>query len=160
MAYTEYKGRKKTMAYVITDKCNGCTACSRLCPVEAISGERKQQHEINAGQCIECGVCGKVCAQGAILDGCGVATVFEKRTQWPKPSFEHKKCMSCTICVDACPVSCIGMSAPQNGKKGQHEFPFLKNDKACIGCGFCSSECPVEAVAMRRPVSSGEKGTE
>ena len=53
--------------YKITDKCIGCTLCSRKCPVHAISGERKTVHAINAEACIKCGVCIENCKFGAIV---------------------------------------------------------------------------------------------
>lgn len=63
------------MAYSINDKCNGCSACKLLCPVDAISGERKEAHHINPLRCVNCGVCGRVCAQGAVLDDQGQPAV-------------------------------------------------------------------------------------
>ena len=35
------------LQYRITDKCIGCTACSRVCPVNAITGKVKEKHEID-----------------------------------------------------------------------------------------------------------------
>jgi NADH:ubiquinone oxidoreductase subunit F (NADH-binding)/(2Fe-2S) ferredoxin/Pyruvate/2-oxoacid:ferredoxin oxidoreductase delta subunit len=46
--------------------CTGCTVCSRNCPVEAISGERRQAHQIDAAKCIRCGICAQVCNFNAI----------------------------------------------------------------------------------------------
>ena len=45
------------MAYRITNECDGCTACVRLCPTGAIAGARKALHVINPSLCIECGAC-------------------------------------------------------------------------------------------------------
>jgi NADH:ubiquinone oxidoreductase subunit F (NADH-binding)/(2Fe-2S) ferredoxin len=39
------------------DKCVGCTACSRVCPADAISGEVKKAHTIDPDKCIKCGAC-------------------------------------------------------------------------------------------------------
>lgn len=42
-------------------KCVGCLLCLKNCPVEAISGERKQVHVIDQDLCIKCGACLDVC---------------------------------------------------------------------------------------------------
>lgn len=57
------------MKYTITDKCIGCTTCAKKCPVNCISGERKQIHEIDQDSCIKCGTCYDVCPVNAIVKG-------------------------------------------------------------------------------------------
>ena len=48
------------------DKCIGCSACSKKCPVGAISGEVKKPFVIDKEKCIKCGVCQSTCRFGAI----------------------------------------------------------------------------------------------
>ena len=67
------------MAYKINaDKCIGCTACARQCPVKAISGERQQTHVIDPEYCINCGLCAQFCAQSAIINQWGAPVKFDK----------------------------------------------------------------------------------
>jgi NADH-quinone oxidoreductase subunit F len=51
---------------IIEDKCTGCTVCAKKCPVDAISGERKEIHHIDQEKCIKCGVCYSRCKFDAI----------------------------------------------------------------------------------------------
>ncbi len=59
---------KKLLTYTIDPvNCTGCTACARACPVDAISGERKQTHVIDQAICIKCGQCVTRCNFDAVL---------------------------------------------------------------------------------------------
>ncbi len=50
----------------ITDDCKGCTLCSRKCPVNAITGDKKQKHSIDQSKCIKCQQCYTACRFNAI----------------------------------------------------------------------------------------------
>lgn len=43
------------------DKCKGCMLCLKVCPAEAITGERKQVHVIDQSKCTKCGMCFERC---------------------------------------------------------------------------------------------------
>ena len=59
---------KKLLRYeIVEDKCKGCTACARKCPVGAISGAVKTPHKIDPQKCIKCGACMDTCKFGAII---------------------------------------------------------------------------------------------
>ena len=58
---------KALLSYEIeSELCKGCTKCSRLCPVGAISGKVKQPHIIDQSKCIKCGSCMDSCSFNAI----------------------------------------------------------------------------------------------
>ena len=59
---------KALLSYeILEDRCRGCTACARKCPVGAISGNVKEPHVINKSLCVKCGVCMQTCKFGAIV---------------------------------------------------------------------------------------------
>jgi NAD-dependent dihydropyrimidine dehydrogenase PreA subunit len=137
---------------IIPETCNGDGACKRVCPSKAISGESKQPHSINPESCIECGACGRICPRTAVKDRMGRVCTMIKKSAWEKPEFHKKKCMSCNICIDACPTGCLALAGAEG--KDKHGRPYVKNEKACIGCGFCAQACPVDAIVMRAPAAA------
>ena len=58
---------KALITYIIgEEKCPGCGKCKRVCPVEAITGEKKVVHKIDPEKCIRCGACIASCKFDAI----------------------------------------------------------------------------------------------
>jgi NADH-quinone oxidoreductase subunit F len=60
--------QKLKTIYIEEDLCKGCSKCSRICPVGAISGKVKETFVIDKNKCIKCGACIEACAFKAIKE--------------------------------------------------------------------------------------------
>lgn len=138
------------MAYRITDKCVGCGMCRKVCPVACIDGPPRKLHKVDAERCIDCGACGRICPHDAVLDALGrwCQRIRRRSLNWEKPLFDYALCMSCRVCIDACPAACLAVTYSED-TEDRKAYPFLQDAAACVACRFCALECPVNAVTMK-----------
>ncbi|KKR31823.1 MAG: hypothetical protein A2149_07765 [Candidatus Schekmanbacteria bacterium RBG_16_38_11] len=138
------------MVFTINEKCIGCTACKKRCPVDAISGEKKKLHKIDKRLCIECGACGMVCPSEAISNGNGRPLKRLKPNEIPAAVVDINLCSGCGFCSDMCPFGCIEIAR----QEGQSETigVAVVNVKKCVACRLCESICIKEAIKMDKRI--------
>lgn len=137
-------------AYRITEDCIGCALCVRNCPVNAITGQPKSKYEIDPDVCVCCGVCGRLCANGAVLTDAGVPAVKLAKRDWPRPAFDKNRCAGCSVCVENCPTGCLELTGPR--ERGDiRTAAVLTRPEDCIACGRCVDLCPIDAAQLVRP---------
>jgi len=49
------------------EKCTGCAACLRVCPADAIAGEKKKPHQLDQDKCVKCRACYEACKFDAVV---------------------------------------------------------------------------------------------
>lgn len=135
------------MAHFITDTCIGCTACVRVCPTDAITGERKELHVIDPELCIDCGACENACPVECIENQHGVMLPrIAKRADWPKPVVHEELCTGCNFCVDVCPFDCLELTGPQ-----MMGIAELVKPMQCVACYQCEEVCAKGAIEVLPP---------
>lgn len=143
--------------YTITqEKCIGCEACVKACPVQAIKMVAGKAI-IDQEKCIECGIC--VNGNGDDYLKCPVNAINEKSDEELKSQAEavtqtevdsiyfvdKDGCIGCALCVSNCPTQAIEMV---RGKA-------VIDQSKCIKCGICVdgnednfSGCPVDTIHL------------
>jgi NADH:ubiquinone oxidoreductase subunit F (NADH-binding)/Pyruvate/2-oxoacid:ferredoxin oxidoreductase delta subunit len=52
---------------ILEEQCTGCGACKKICPAQAIEGEKKLRHRIQTALCSKCGSCKDICKANAVM---------------------------------------------------------------------------------------------
>ena len=134
------------MAYTIIETCIGCTACTKRCPTNAISGVRNELHYIDPSLCVDCGACGAVCPPESILDELGDVCKALPRKFWPKAVVDEDACIGsgCELCINICPFDALSLDVTE----GAPEFygQAVVDAKKCTGCRLCEEACGWGAV--------------
>lgn len=146
-------GKKITFRFDLTS-CTFCGMCKDFCPQKAIDltadygmvGKREELFtegsyvkEAPAGKlgigedCVYCGLCAKMCPQGAI-------TVDRANKSW---TVDEDKCVKCGVCVSKCPKKTLAFQKPQ-----------VQCGEDCVYCGLCAKMCPQGAITVDRPNKS------
>jgi NADH-quinone oxidoreductase subunit F len=50
-----------------SEKCTGCGACVKVCPVDVITGEKKKPHRLDQSKCVKCRACYEACKFDAVI---------------------------------------------------------------------------------------------
>lgn len=81
--------KPKQVAFIDENTCIGCTACIKVCPVDAIIGSNKVMHTILAQQCTGCELCVPACP----VDCISMIPIEENLAswKWKYPVHELKK---------------------------------------------------------------------
>ena len=140
------------MAYKILETCIGCTACTKRCPTEAISGVRNSLHIIDPELCIDCGACGVVCPVECIADGDGDICKGFPRREWPRAVVIEENCIGsgCELCIQICPFEALELD--RAGERVGDFFGVARViERRCTGCRLCEQACGWNAIYIDPP---------
>lgn len=99
--------------FLVTNACRNCLAhnCIASCPKKAIVVVQNRAY-IDKNKCVECGLCKKSCAYGAIIEvnrpcegACDIGAITANSER--KAAIDYEKCVQCGQCKIACPFGAI-----------------------------------------------------
>src|SRR5260370_8808738 len=89
--------------------------------------------------CIDCGACGVICPDDAIMNNHGEITHVLKRAERPVAVVHPDNCNGCGVCVDVCPFDSISPS-PEN--TAVYLAKRQVNAKTCAAHLLCDEVSP------------------
>ncbi len=108
--------------FTVSDACNACTTCARICPTEALEfarDETRYQLAFSASKCIDCGLCLKYCEPGALKrEGAPTVGEFISAESVVLHEGTLKRCRKCHVLfagqsdTDLCPVCAFRRKKP------------------------------------------------
>jgi Pyruvate/2-oxoacid:ferredoxin oxidoreductase delta subunit len=101
---------------------------------------------VDENACVRCGLCGRLCPKGAVLDAQGNPTERIPKDQWMRPVFDES-CVGCSLCVVNCPKHCLEIGQPAHWGDTFTRAELVR-PQDCIGCGLCVGACPIDAVKL------------
>jgi ferredoxin-type protein NapF len=132
-------------------KCVGCQLCVQTCPNGVLRAGANMQPVMafDRGYCrSECVRCSKVCPTGAILP---ITIERKKHIHIGHAHWKSSRCLaikdgiSCTSCVDHCPVKAIKLVRLKENDLSSPNVPVVDKN-VCIGCGACEHLCPARPM--------------
>ena len=126
-------------------RCTRCDQCALACPehiilvsTEPLIGLGTPIVNTAIGPCTHCGKCIEVCADGALLPD---EDPRMGRALWHAETCLSATEISCTKCVEACPLGAAAIETVATGGITIHA-------ERCTGCGFCVKACPTQPVSL------------
>lgn len=63
-------------------------------------------------------------------------------------ALEPEKCISCGLCVNACPNQVINLTSEKDEKNKRVLQTYHMNMGRCLLCGLCTEACPTKALKL------------
>jgi formate hydrogenlyase subunit 6/NADH:ubiquinone oxidoreductase subunit I len=150
----EYKELTRGHIEVDMGACILCGICSKKCPTDAISVDKKTKSwSIQRMRCIQCSCCVDVCPKKCLTNVgtytipnvVKIADTFEKPEEGeaaaPEGSLKcDDTCVFCGICAKKCPVEAI--TTDRTAKE------WKVDDDKCTRCGLCVENCPKKSLSI------------